>query len=1111
MDQADSSEGSVKPDYSRFNTPVWPKAHVLSLKPQHTYPYASNQDLVNESSTLCDQHNPLRPSRDNTGRLAGTQGRKDYAHPEDTVERTAAHDRAEQRADEVGQQVEEVLARRYRENPSLGNGKGWSEEEWNRVKQLLLQVKAEGNDQDEALKALLDDPSVVLSIREVKALIKNWRLEYPLRSPYSVTEDEIKNQNWVGKEPPKGDGDANKDADKTKDTASDQPAIKNSPGDKNKENNQENGQDPSTLSQQEHSFYTKFIAEMDAFQGLRNNPAIPSHKQAGIAANEVFRVASTRRRKGDTAEDGEKLNQRKECEEAMEIQIDDQFTPDNWVPRSNHLIRLTGKHPMNAEVDVTEIYDAGLITPTKLHYVRNHGAVPRLSWETHTLEVFSDPPGMLDSLELNMDQIVNDYPSIEIPVTIACDGNRRGEVNLVKRSAGFGWSAGGVSTCLWTGVLVRDILLSLNLAEQPADERWYLNWEGADEPSEGRYATSIPFAYAMDLNNDVMLAYGINGQPLSPDHGYPLRSIIPTYVGGRQVKWVKKMWVSKTENSSHYHIYDNRVLPTFITDGHSMLAKAFRHHPDTACMEQNLNSVICRPAHNEVIPLDGEDEGVKGLDRTIKVGGYAYHGSGHLPQRVELSLDSGKTWKYCFRQLPDNPLRHGHKFWTWLFWECEVSLRELVNCPEIIVRAWDVFKNTQPEEITWNLTGMMNNAWYRVRPELETGADGKTFVRFKHPVGPGVTLDGWMKASEVEMAKEEVSKSGQDDEKQFTLDEIQKHDKPDDAWLIINEKVYDVTSVLNWHPGGQSAIMNYAGKATVDASNDYNAVHDAYANSQRDKLLIGRVSDKGIKALQDDAKRAKKADEAVKKERAAFAMNPFRFVSATLVKKKEMSKDTRLYTFELPKNADGSPGKLGLPVGRHVQVAFHAKNGVVLRPYTPTRPVLAEEDDGTFDILVKAYFPSTSAFKPGGTLSNYLDVMIEGEDIDIKGPTGEITYLGNGKFKINDDEFHFNKLNLVAGGTGLTPHWQLIHAILANPDDHTKVSLIDSNHIFSDILLYDELNQYAKDKSDQFTIWHTLSKKPDDRDWEYSVGHLDKTMMEEHFHKADDGKVGTFL
>lgn len=63
-------------------------------------------------------------------------------------------------------------------------------------------------------------------------------------------------------------------------------------------------------------------------------------------------------------------------------------------------------------------------------------------------------------------------------------------------------------------------------------------------------------------------------------------------------------------------------------------------------------------------------------------------GGGHLVERVELSLDGGENWKYCFRRLPDQPLRHGNKFWTWLFWECEVSLKEVVNSKEIVVRGF---------------------------------------------------------------------------------------------------------------------------------------------------------------------------------------------------------------------------------------------------------------------------------------------------------------------------------------------------------------------------------------------------------------------------------------
>lgn len=361
-----------------------------------------------------------------------------------------------------------------------------------------------------------------------------------------------------------------------------------------------------------------------------------------------------------------------------------------------------------------------MLTPVKYHYVRNHGSVPKLLWEHHTLEVFSDPPGLLDKPhDFTMDEIAN-MPCIEIPVTIACDGNRRGEVNMIKRSGGFTWGSSGVSTCRWKGVLVRDLLHACGLQEVPPGERWYLNYEGADEPSEGKYATSIPLAHALNPQNDVLLAYGINGRVLSPDHGYPIRSIIPGYVGGRQVKWLKKLWITKKPNDSHYHIWDNRVLPTFVTDKNSIEGKAFFHHPDTACNEQILQSVIARPSQGECIPLtleeakkndnifDGDDKDSDDpLDRLYRVQGFAYNGGGNVVQRVELSLDGGKNWRYCFRKFMDEPIRHSEKYWTWVNWHVDVTIRELCEATELCVRAFDVYKNTQPEHITWNLMGMM--------------------------------------------------------------------------------------------------------------------------------------------------------------------------------------------------------------------------------------------------------------------------------------------------------------------------------------------------------------------------------------------------------------------
>lgn len=174
-------KGLPSPDYARFSTPIWPKAHTLSLKPENSYPYATAQQLQDESETLRNQHYPLRAIRDDTGRLAGTQGRSDFHHTDDTYNRAPDHDR-QKRLDALGQQVEDILADRYKADKTLGEGKDWSPEERAKVEGLIEKVRQDGEGRDEALKQLLEDPDVVLSIREIKQLVKNWRLEYPLVS-----------------------------------------------------------------------------------------------------------------------------------------------------------------------------------------------------------------------------------------------------------------------------------------------------------------------------------------------------------------------------------------------------------------------------------------------------------------------------------------------------------------------------------------------------------------------------------------------------------------------------------------------------------------------------------------------------------------------------------------------------------------------------------------------------------------------------------------------------------------------------------------------------------------------------------------------------------------
>lgn len=328
----------------------------------------------------------------------------------------------------------------------------------------------------------------------------------------------------------------------------------------------------------------------------------------------------------------------------------DQYTPDNWVARSDGLIRLTGKHPFNGEANLTKIYEAGLITPNRLHYVRNHGAVPHLLWESHKIEVSAGT-----SLTLTMDDLTDQFPSINIPVFLACDGNRRKELNMIRRSKGFDFGAGAVGCAFWKGALLRDILTAANvwqLMQEIPQKRLWVNFEGVDELREGKYATSLSLDHAMNPCNDVMIAYAMNNLPLPADHGYPVRLIIPGFIGGRCIKWLSKIWITDYENDSYHHIYDNRFLPAFVTNKDCGFAEILYRHPSTIINEQALNSVIVRPAQGEQMSLEEVKKG-----RNYRIQGFAYAGGGDEIQAVEVSLDDGLNWLYCTRQvgLPKYP------------------------------------------------------------------------------------------------------------------------------------------------------------------------------------------------------------------------------------------------------------------------------------------------------------------------------------------------------------------------------------------------------------------------------------------------------------------------
>ncbi|KAJ3253214.1 hypothetical protein HK103_000802 [Boothiomyces macroporosus] len=499
----------------------------------------------------------------------------------------------------------------------------------------------------------------------------------------------------------------------------------------------------------------------------------------------------------------------------------DKGTPDSWVSRHPELIRLTGRHPFNCEPTPKLLEEAASrfqgLTPSSLHYVRNHGPVPKLSWDTHKLEI----GGMVKNpIELSMAELQK-LPTCSIPVTLNCAGNRRKEQNMIKKSKGFSWGPCAVSTAVWSGVLLSDLLKLCG----PLEGAQWVNFEGSDELPQGKYGTSLDINYAMSNVNDVLIAFGMNGELLSPDHGFPIRVLIPGFIGGRMVKWLKKIEVSSKESDSYYHYRDNRVLPPPVVD--SVTAEEWWTKPEYIINDRNINSAILYPRHDQSFPIDP--------DKSINFKGYAYNGSGQKIIRVELSLDGGNSWKMAnFKYGSPKGPRHGTKYWCWFLWTIKIPIKEIASSSEVCLRAWDCCQNTQPSQPTWNYLGMMNNPWYRVKFHQRDGE-----IVMEHPTDM-LTGKGWMVRDyqERNKPKEEAVKSSL---KSFTAAEVAKHNKEDDCWVIISGKVYDLSKFIKVHPGGKKAILIVAGQ---DATEDFEAIHGDGPKASKEKYCIGVVSGK---------------------------------------------------------------------------------------------------------------------------------------------------------------------------------------------------------------------------------------------------------------------------
>ncbi|XP_057550316.1 NADH--cytochrome b5 reductase 1-like [Amaranthus tricolor] len=208
------------------------------------------------------------------------------------------------------------------------------------------------------------------------------------------------------------------------------------------------------------------------------------------------------------------------------------------------------------------------------------------------------------------------------------------------------------------------------------------------------------------------------------------------------------------------------------------------------------------------------------------------------------------------------------------------------------------------------------------------------------------------------------------------------------------------------------------------------------------------------------------------KRKPKGCLDPKRYKEFMLIQRTKVSHNTDIFRFALPM----PKSILGLPVGQHIKCRGKDSEGEeVVRSYTP---ITLDSDIGYFELLVKMY--------PQGRMSHHFRQMRKGDFLPVIGPKGRFKYQP-GKVRA---------FGMLAGGTGITPMFQITRAILENPKDLTKIHLIYANKTADDILLKEDLDGFASKYPDRFKVYYVVSEPPPN--WDAGIGHISKEMIQEH-------------
>lgn len=299
-----------------------------------------------------------------------------------------------------------------------------------------------------------------------------------------------------------------------------------------------------------------------------------------------------------------------------------------------------------------------------------------------------------------------ELPKYTVAATLQCAGNRRTAMSKTRKVRGVGWDIAAIGNAVWGGAKLADVLELVGVPKlttaTPGGGKHveFVSVDRCKEENGGPYKASIPLSQATNPEADVLLAYEMNGEPLNRDHGYPLRVIVPGVIGARSVKWLDSINVVAEESQGFFMQKDYKMFPP------SVNWENINWSTRRPQMDFPVQSAICSLEDSNVLK-----------DGKVTVKGYAVSGGGRGIERVDVSIDGGKTWVEASRyQKPGVPYVADSTYcdkWAWVFFEAKV---EVQHSAEIVAKAVDIAANVQPENVEsiWNLRGILNTSWHRV-------------------------------------------------------------------------------------------------------------------------------------------------------------------------------------------------------------------------------------------------------------------------------------------------------------------------------------------------------------------------------------------------------------